>query len=234
MIDAGVEVYFVKVPQTNTWIDELVISVLSILDQVHAEKSRQDARRGQRENILRGWRAGGPAPYGYQLVHEKQGTNRRGDPIVKSRLEPKPEEAEIVKEVFERFGAGESMRLIAEDLSRHRVPRKRGGCRWTNSSITEMLNKVDTYLGTAVWGAVHHARYRRGKQPRVRSRNKWTIVENAHSAIIAKASCYLIGPIERCILQVVLSVFVVAMVESERPFSDKEPVVAYEAAVVGF
>ena len=50
---------------------------------------------------------------------------------------------------------------------------------------------------------------------------------------MAKASRNLIGPIERCILQVVESVFVVSVAESERPFSDTEPVVAFEAAVVG-
>jgi hypothetical protein len=48
------------------------------------------------------------------------------------------------------------------------------------------------------------------------------------------ASCNLSGPIEQCILQVVESVFVVSVVESERPFSDKEPEIAFKAAVLGF
>jgi hypothetical protein len=48
------------------------------------------------------------------------------------------------------------------------------------------------------------------------------------------ASCNLSEPIEQCILQVVESVFVVSVIESERPFPDKEPEGALEAAVVGF
>ena len=46
---------------------------------------------------------------------------------------------------------------------------------------------------------------------------------------MAKASCNLIGPIEQCILQIVETVFVVSVAESERLFKDTEPVVAYEA-----
>jgi hypothetical protein len=47
-------------------------------------------------------------------------------------------------------------------------------------------------------------------------------------------SCNLIGPIEQCILQIVESVFVVSVIESERPFSDEETEVALKAAVVRF
>jgi hypothetical protein len=51
--------------------------------------------------------------------------------------------------------------------------------------------------------------------------------------LITLASCNLIGPIEQCILQVVESVFFVSLVESERPFPDKEPEVALEPTVIG-
>jgi hypothetical protein len=50
----------------------------------------------------------------------------------------------------------------------------------------------------------------------------------------ALASCNLIGPIEQCILQVVESVFVVSVIESELHLPDKQPEVAFEATVIGF
>jgi hypothetical protein len=48
------------------------------------------------------------------------------------------------------------------------------------------------------------------------------------------ASCNLIGPIDYCILQIVESVFVVSVVESELHLPDEETEVALKAAVVRF
>ncbi len=51
---------------------------------------------------------------------------------------------------------------------------------------------------------------------------------------ISWASCNLIGPIGQCIRLIVETVIVVAIVESERPFTDQEPEVAFETTVVDF
>jgi site-specific DNA recombinase len=186
---AGVEVFFVKLPSTNDEsVNMIVRAIYGVFDQLHSIKSAQDAKRGMAENILQGYRAGGPAPYGYRLIHFKKGTNKRGEPITKSQLEPDPEKAAVVREVFQRVADGESRGAIARDLTERGVPRARGGTRWDTNAVTLILRNSDAYLGKALWNRSGD-RERRRRNPnaeKVRPEEEWVVNENAHESIISE------------------------------------------------
>ncbi len=185
----GVEVSFVKLPTTNNqMVDMLLRAIYGVFDQLHSMKSAQDAKRGMKENIMQGYRAGGPAPYGYRLVYVEKGTNKRGEPIRKSHLEPDPEKMPIVQEVFQRGADGESRGSIAKDLTERGVQRARGGTRWDTNAVNLILRNADTYLGKAVWNRSGD-RERRRRNPnaaKVRPEAEWVVNENAHEPIISE------------------------------------------------
>ena len=95
-----------------------------------------------------GHRAGGK-PYGYRCE----------DGIGGRRLVIDPDQAPIVKEIFERYAAGAGSREIAIDLNTRRIPspgalwarttRRKDG-RWLNSSVYAMLAN-DIYRGEFIW-----------------------------------------------------------------------------------
>ena len=96
--------------------------------------------------IDKGQNAGGKA-YGY-----------RADPANKGVLIPVEEEVKIIREIFERYVAGQSPRMIAHDLNRRRVPPPRAGSKgWNASTINGWADRGSgilhnqLYIGKRQW-----------------------------------------------------------------------------------
>lgn len=115
-------------------------------------------RRGMSGTIRNGRHAGGRA-YGYRARLE---LDAGGKPI-HGLLEIMPEEAEVVRRIFQEYSEGRSAREIAHDLNRDRIPAPRGG-RWSASTING--NKArghgflqnELYAGRLVWNRVKNVR----------------------------------------------------------------------------
>jgi len=60
------------------------------------------------------------------------------------------DQAAIVREVYERYAAGESLAGIALSLTEREVPRRRGGTNWGNTAVDRMLANP-TYCGRVPW-----------------------------------------------------------------------------------
>jgi site-specific DNA recombinase len=86
--------------------------------------------KGLRRKAEQGGYTGGPLPYGYR--HE---TPRPGE---KGRAVVVPEEADVVRLVFQMRLGGKSYREIAGELSSRGVATKRGG-RWRYGTVGGML-----------------------------------------------------------------------------------------------
>jgi site-specific DNA recombinase len=116
---AAVEVYYKTAAGDQTSPEgRLMRHMFQALDQFEVEKLGREVRRGQTENTKQGYRNGGRAPYGYRLRREAHPDPRRaraGDQ--KSRLEPHPEQAPVIVEIFERYLAGSGFK----DLHRRRM-----------------------------------------------------------------------------------------------------------------
>ena len=92
----------------------------------------------QNGNYLGTW-----APYGYKKVQYKEGKNTC------YTLEPIPEEARIVKLIFEMYRDGYGSHKIARTLNEMGIKTKKGG-KWAAESLKKMRTN-EHYLGKVVW-----------------------------------------------------------------------------------
>ena len=109
----------------------LIESLLEGIAQYYSAELSQKINRGLRDNAEKGI-VNGSVPLGY----------RRG---ADGHPELVPEEAALVKEIFERVHSGEQMIRIAEDLNRRGLRTKKGAA-WNRSSFNRILSN-DRYIG---------------------------------------------------------------------------------------
>lgn len=110
------------------------------------------------------------APYGYKIGPE-------------GYLEIVPEEAEVLKELAERYINREVPKTVAIDLNQRGVPAPRGN-RWWDKVIRQMLSN-EVYIGTAIYGK---ARYPKRHLKIEKAPEEVIRVEEAHPAIFDKAT----------------------------------------------
>lgn len=107
-------------------------SMLEGMAEYYSANLSQNIRRGQRENALEGKFVGGTVPLGYKLDTEKRYT-----------IDEK--NAPIVREIFERYVAGESIVNICKDLNARGYKTARQH-KFTHSSLPRIL-KNEKYIG---------------------------------------------------------------------------------------
>lgn len=135
---------------TGQRLDKITATVKGLAADLNREEISEMVHRGLDGVIRSGFSAGGRA-YGYRSIPRAPFEKQRG-----GVLEIVEAEAEVVREIFARYAAGETPRKIAADLNRRgtRAPR---GERWMASSIHGMaargsgiLNN-ELYAGALVW-----------------------------------------------------------------------------------
>ena len=57
-----------------------------------------------------------------------------------------PEQAAIVREIYDQFLRGASLRIIQKDLERRQIPNAVGGQKWTDSAVRGILTN-EKYVG---------------------------------------------------------------------------------------
>lgn len=158
-----------EVVRADDSTSRLVVAVKNFSAELEREKVSSRTRERLERNARGGLVAGGSV-YGYENVPVQGGKTWR-------ILE---DEADVVREIFRRYAAGEGLRTIAKDLNSRRVPAPRAGKRgtgsWSYSSIREMLRR-ERYRGTLVWGR-HAKAYRGGTKVRLpRPESDWITIE---------------------------------------------------------
>ena len=137
----GIKILAVHEGQVNT----VLVGLRGLVGQLMREDNLEKVRRGMTGLISRGLSAGGLA-YGYRVNPEKKGAFL----VV-------PEQAATVKEIFERYVAGQSPRKIAYDLNDRGVPPPRRGSKWNASTINGWADRGSgilhnqLYVGKYVW-----------------------------------------------------------------------------------
>jgi site-specific DNA recombinase len=130
------------------------------------DRSGRTAHEHLRTKARRGLVVGGRV-YGHDNVEIKDGDRR-----VRVEYKINEEEAEIVRELFRRYAAGDGLRTIAKDLNARRIAPPRAGRRgtgsWSYSSIHEMVRR-ERYRGGVVWGK-REKTYKGGTKVRVERR----------------------------------------------------------------
>lgn len=159
---------------------ELLFAIHGIVDSLYVKEIALKTHRGLEGLALKGFHTGGRC-YGYRTVEAKQGF----------RLEVVPDEAAIVRHIFELYASGLSLKKTAARLTAERIPRPRTGKRlakpfWVYTCVREMLRR-ELYIGRIVW---NRSRYLKnpGTNKRVsrpRPKDEWISCERPELRIIS-------------------------------------------------
>jgi DNA invertase Pin-like site-specific DNA recombinase len=147
---------------------------------------KKNAKRGARGAAARGlWQ--NEAPFGYRRLATSPGR----EPVVldigqrkakdqQVQLTPHPEEADLVRWMFETYAAGEvSFRDLSQTL-RAKAPR----LKWSRHYVRQVLARR-TYLGEVVWCRRPHDKEER-REIGLRPESEWVVTPNAHPALVSQ------------------------------------------------
>ncbi len=140
----GIQVISINEPVEDTPSGRLLEGIIEVVDEFYSANLSQDVLRGQGENASRGFHNGGRPPYGYTRVQVKDGVRTR------TKLEPDPRTAPIVRCIFRECLEGEGLKTIARSLNAERIPSVTGK-KWGATSVEKILHN-EAYTGTLVWG----------------------------------------------------------------------------------
>lgn len=141
----GCTVHFVTEPLDTSPEGALVRFVRGYAARVEHEKIRERTYRGRLRRVEVGRPLPGRTPlYGYVWAD-----------AAKTRLEPHPVQAAVVRQIYEWAAAGWSLRQIAVELRRRGVPTAHGG-QWWPSTLANLIRNP-AYRG-AYAGLRHSAR----------------------------------------------------------------------------
>lgn len=134
----GIEVWSVNENQLKTeeHIDKLMNYIRFWNAEGESLKTSVRVRDAQLEMLKRGEYTGGGCPYGYNLVYSGK-YNNKGRAL--KQLEINPEQAEIVKKIFElSTNQGMGGYRIAQELNNSNIPTQKGS-KWTLCTINNIL-----------------------------------------------------------------------------------------------
>jgi site-specific DNA recombinase len=130
--------------------------VLGAVAQLERAKIRSRTARGRREKARRGLHPTGKAPFGY-----------RRDEAAVGGLAVDPDEANVVRRLFEWVADGAAIRAVAARLDAQGVT-PRESARWSRATVRKMLWS-DLYTGTGVYNRLDKS----GAAATVRAESEW-------------------------------------------------------------
>src|SRR6185503_12257117 len=167
--DAGVRVFFYLEDRERT-LDTAMDKVMLSLTNFAAEMEREKARQRTYDAMLRKAKAlhvTGGKVYGYNNVEVLATDGTRAS----VSRQVNPEQAAVVRRIFELYAAGTGMLTLAHRLNEEGVkpPRGRG---WAPSGIREMLHRP-LYRGEVVWNRSQKIVKGGTKKQRKRPESEW-------------------------------------------------------------
>lgn len=94
-----------------------------------------------------------------------------------------PEEAEIVRKIFELYIQGNGVRKIKKYLESHGIKTVTGKTEWSTSTIDRMLSN-EKYVGQVLMQKTYTPDFLTGKQVKNTGQKEMYLLENAHEPII--------------------------------------------------
>ncbi len=158
----------------------------NVLNEWYPRDVSKKIRQVRKINAQQGKFMGGQAPYGYKK-----------SPLNKYVLVEDTQAAIVIRRIFAEFVAGDSVRMICEELNREQVDSPRfyiarnvGGQKpkpteqnsWGSATISQILRN-QAYIGNMVQGKRQVISFKTKKRRSVEPEN-WIIVENTHEPLI--------------------------------------------------
>lgn len=167
--------------------DTFTVPLKNIVNEAYSRDISKKIGSALKSKQQRGEFIGTWAAYGYKKCEE----NPR-------RIEPDPETAPVVREIFGQRLLGASYGQIAEELNRQEIPsparyhylkgdskaQRSAGAVWKTSTIKNILSN-ELYLGHMVQGRRRSSFYEGKKQQRLPA-EEWVIVRNTHAPLVTE------------------------------------------------
>lgn len=96
-----------------------------------------------------------------------------------------PEEAEIVRMIFDLYVQGNGVRKIRKNLESHGIKTVTGKSEWSTSTIDQMLSN-EKYAGQVLMQKTYTPDFLTGKKEKNRRQLEMYLVEDAHEPIIGR------------------------------------------------
>ena len=168
----GISVYFEK-ENINSMDEstELMLTMMGAFAQAESESISGNIRAGKRYAMQRGEAS---IQYKHLYAYERGADNK-----------PKviPEQAVIVREIYDQFLRGASLRMIQKDLERRQIPNAVGGQKWTDSAVRGILTN-EKYVGDVLMQKTFRQDCISRKIIRNTGQLPMYLVQNHHEAIV--------------------------------------------------
>jgi len=166
----------------------------------YLEYQKKILKDGKLLAVKNGNYIGKDAPYGYRKTSYKEGKRTC------NTLEPHPDEAPVVKRIFDLYRSGIGSMHICELLDAEHIP-TRSGEPWSHNTVLRILNN-EHYLGKVRWNYSQHVRkvedgeiktsrmtaedylLFEGKHPAIISQEEWDEVQAIKGKISRKRTVY--------------------------------------------
>ena len=96
-----------------------------------------------------------------------------------------PEQAEIVREIYQKYLRGDSLNMIRKDLEERHIPNARGGATWTHSAVRGILSN-EKYVGDVLMQKTFRQDCISHKAIRNTGQRPMYLVQNNHEAIMTQ------------------------------------------------
>ncbi len=171
-----------------------LLTAHGMVDEQFLVGLRQKVHRGQEGRVLQGFNPGGRC-YGYRNIPIEDPTRqgKYGRPAVQGvRQEIIPEEAVIVRRIFQMYASGAGLAAIAKLLNQEGVlapkpAKNRNTQAWSRYTIREMLHN-EKYRGIVIWNRTKKTRNPETgrKVSKARPQAEWRRKEVDHLKIVSE------------------------------------------------
>ena len=168
----GIAVYFEK-ENINSMDEstELMLTMMGAFAQAESESISGNIQAGKRYAMQRG-----EATINYHNLYAyEKGPDGKPRSI--------PEQAEIVREIYQKYLRGDSLNMIRKDLEERHIPNARGGVTWTHTAVRGILSN-EKYAGDVLMQKTFRQDCISRKTIRNTGQRAMYLVQNNHESII--------------------------------------------------
>ena len=160
-------------------ISDSIIDQLAVLNQAESHFRSENIKFGIRHRM----RSGKTVLNHTQFLGYTKGPD--------GVLQIVPEEAEIVRKIFDLYIQGNGVRKIKRYLEEHGIKTVTGKSEWSTSTIDRMLSN-EKYVGEVLMQKTYTSDFLTGKREKNQGQLDTYLVENAHDPIISREIFYLV------------------------------------------
>lgn len=161
----GVDVISISEPISDDIGGRIAESIFEIMDEYYSINLSQEVTRGMTENAKRG-NYQCRTPYGYRRIS-------------KGQYEIVPEEAEVVKYIYQQYIEKDCLMALTKELNDKGI-KSRTGRKWERKVVTYILENP-FYCGKIRWNYKDH---KNTAQP-IKDESEWIITEGHHEPIVS-------------------------------------------------